>query len=108
MDFDPLVKAVLRQRALLEEQIVALRQEASVAVRAAAEQRLASARGTVRRLRAEFERSKHRVAEFSARFAEHEALDAELADMEASHRQVRDRLLQRETNAARCHKSRGA
>ena len=101
MDFDPLVKAVLRQRALLEEQIVALRQEASVAVRAAAEQRLASARGTVRGLRAEFERSKHRVAEFSARFAEHEALDAELADMEASHRQVRDRLLQRETNAAR-------
>ena len=99
MELDPNIKAVLRQRALVEERIAALRREASASVLAAAEQRLASTRQSVIGLKNEFERSKRRIAEFSARFAEHTALVEELAEMEATHRQARDRLLRREVNA---------
>ncbi len=99
IELAPEIQTVLRQRTLVEERIATLRQEASAFVLTAAEQRLASARQSVAAMRDELKGSKRNVAEFSARFAEHEALVAELAEMEAAHRQVRDRILKREVNA---------
>lgn len=101
MELDPNMMAVLRQRALVEEQIAALREEATASVLASAEQDLASARQSVDALLDEFERSKRQTSVFSARFAEHEALVKELAEIESAHRQASDRLLLREVDADR-------
>lgn len=97
---DPDIQAIYRQRKLVEESISELRQEASVATLAAAEQRLASARVAVWGLRNEFEQSKRQTRKFSARFAEHEALVEELAEMEATLRRNLARQLRREVDSS--------
>ena len=101
MDIDPNIQAVLRQRDLIREQIADLREEAARTVLAAAEQRAASARVAVIGLEVEYEGSKRQIAEFSTRFAEHEALVSELEEMEIAYRQAKDKLLRREVNAER-------
>jgi succinoglycan biosynthesis transport protein ExoP len=101
MELDPMIKAITRQRTLVEGRIAELRKEASATVLAAAEQRLASARRSVAGLAAEFNQSKARISEFSARFSEHKALVDELAEMETTHRQAGNRLMRREVNDQR-------
>jgi uncharacterized protein involved in exopolysaccharide biosynthesis len=101
MELDPNMMAVVRQRDQVEQQIAALREEATASALAAAEQDLASAGQSVDALLDEFERSKRQISEFSARFAEHEALVTQLAEIEAAHRQASDRLLRREVDADR-------
>ncbi len=98
IDLDTDIQAIYRQRSLVEERIEDLRERASALVLTTAEQELASARQTTRGLRDELASSKHRIAEFSTRFAEHEALVAELKEMETAHAQLRTKLLRREVN----------
>ena len=98
IDLDTDIQAVFRQRTLVEERIVELRERASAVVLNTAEQSLAGARQTVKGLRNELASSKHRIAEFSTRFAEHQALVGELKEMEKAHAQLRTKLLRREVN----------
>ena len=101
MEIDPRIKAVVRQLRDVEGRIAALREEAAVAALAASERRFAGARHAVQGLNEEFEESKSRTAEFSARFAEHKTLTTDLAEMEATQRQVRDQLLRRQVQSER-------
>ncbi len=65
-----------------------------------AEQDYASARQAVEETKRQLEQHKHLAAEFSARFAEHEARVEELKQMETRQREFQDRITQLEVKQA--------
>ena len=101
MSVDPQIKGLVRKRDLLEEQIRNKRREGEQSALAGAEQDVASARQTVASLQRQLDEQKQQVMEFTTRFAEHEALQEELLQLETAYREVQDRQLQLQVNAGR-------
>ena len=100
-ELDPDIKSVYRQFESIEQRIAALRQEARASMVSEAEQRFASASQSVLSLARELEQSKQTVADFTSRFAEHEALTEELGQIELAYREVKDRQVRREVDQRR-------
>lgn len=98
MAIDPNIMAVVRQLKIVEQKILEVRQEARDSVLAKAEQEFASATQSARDLAVELERSKQKVSEFTTRFAEHEALTEELAQMELMYLEVKERQMRRQVD----------
>jgi succinoglycan biosynthesis transport protein ExoP len=98
MSADPKIKGLVRKRDLLEEQIRSKRLEGQQTALADAERDVASAGQAVASLQQQLDAQQQQVMEFTTRFAEHEALQEELLQIEALHREAQDRLLQLQVN----------
>jgi integrase len=94
MSVDPKIKGLQRKRELLEQEIRNKRHEGQQATLAGAEQDYASARQAVASLRRQLDEHKQQTMEFTTRFAEHEALQEELLQLETAYREVQDQQLQ--------------
>ena len=99
MSADPQIKALVRKRDLLEKQIRNKREEGRQTALATAEQEVASTRQQVASLQRQLDEHKQQVMEFTTRFAEHEALQEELLQLETAYREAQDRQLQMQVNA---------
>lgn len=98
MALDPNIQALMRNLDLVEEKIGIKRREGQRTAVAEAEQALSSARQQVDNLQRQLTDYKQTVQDFTSRFAEHAALQEELAQLESASRQVRERLVQMEVN----------
>jgi len=101
MSVDPKIKGLVRKQELLQQEIRNKRREGQQAALAQAEQDYASARQSVASLQRQLDEHKQQVMEFTTRFAEHEALQEELLQLETVYREVQDRQLQIQVNARR-------
>jgi succinoglycan biosynthesis transport protein ExoP len=101
MSVDPQIKALVRKRELLEAKIRNNRRESKQIALAGAEQDLASARQAVASLQRQLDEQKQQVMEFTTRFAEHEALQEELLQLETASRETQDQQLQLQVNKRR-------
>ena len=99
MSADPQIKALVRKRDLLEEQIRNKRLEGQQTAQASAEQEVASTRQRVASLQQQLDEHKQHVMDFTTRFAEHESLQEELLQLETVYREAQDRQLQMQVNA---------
>jgi uncharacterized protein involved in exopolysaccharide biosynthesis len=88
MSVDPKIKGLVRKRDLLEQEIRNKRREGRQNTLASAEQVVASARQAVAILRRQLDEHKQQVMDFTTRFAEHEALQEELLQLETAYREV--------------------
>lgn len=98
MALDPKIVALTRNLESIGEQIQLKLREGQRTAVAEAEQTLSSARYTVSNLQQQLATYKQTVQDFTTRFAEHEALREELAQLEELDRQVKERLVQMEVN----------
>jgi uncharacterized protein involved in exopolysaccharide biosynthesis len=98
MSMDPRIAALARKKKLLEDEINKKRQEGGEIALAEAQQDLASARQSVSSIQQQLDEQKQKVMEFTARFAEHEALQEELLLLETQYRDVQQRQVQIEVN----------
>lgn len=98
MALDPNIQALMRNLDLVEEKIRIKRREGQQTAVAEAEQTLSSARQRVENLQHQLTDYKQTVQDFTTRFAEHAALQEELAQLESASRQVKERLVQMEVN----------
>ena len=101
MAIDPKIKGLVRKRDLLDAAIQKKRSAGQQLALAEAEQNLATAHQSVLSLQAQLDEQKQQVMEFTTRFAEHEALQEELLQFEASYREVQNRQLQNQVNYKR-------
>jgi uncharacterized protein involved in exopolysaccharide biosynthesis len=92
MGIHPEVQALRKRLAQVEERIRQRRVDSAAAAIAEAEQNAASAAETLARLRQKLDEEKQKAALFESRFAEHQALGQELADLEGRLREARTRL----------------
>jgi succinoglycan biosynthesis transport protein ExoP len=99
MSADPQIRALVKKRDLLEEQIRNKRREGQQSALATAEQDVASTRQRVTSLQQQLDEHKQEVMEFTTRFAEHEALQEELLQLETVYREAQDRQLAMQVNA---------
>ncbi|PKM11928.1 MAG: integrase [Gammaproteobacteria bacterium HGW-Gammaproteobacteria-3] len=100
MALQPQLKYIPREIKNLEHQIEQMRDYGKNIVQTDAEQNYEAARQAVQQIRLQLEEHKQQAAEFSARFAEHETLQTDLAGLEAIYRQTQERLVQIETQNA--------
>jgi uncharacterized protein involved in exopolysaccharide biosynthesis len=96
MELDPNIKALQRNLAKTEDDLRSKRREAQQAALTESEQELASARQASGTLQQQLDEYKQTVATFTARFAEHSALQEELGELEQLYRDVQQRLVQTE------------
>jgi len=101
MTIDPKIKGLVRKRDLLEKEIQKKRSAGQQLVLAEAEQNLATAHQSVLSLQAQLDEQKQQVLEFTTRFAEHEALQEELLQLETVYREVQNRQLQNQVDHKR-------
>jgi succinoglycan biosynthesis transport protein ExoP len=101
MSIDPRIKRLVRNRDSLREEIDEKQATGQRRVLAKAEQDLANAQRALRSLPARRDEQKQQVMEFTTRFAEHEALQQELLQLEAVYRDVQNRQLQNQVNLKR-------
>ena len=90
---NPNVNTTKRQIAMLRDKITAKTREAEEAALSEAEQAVSSSNQSVVELQRQLDEHRSLVSNFSARFAEYEALQQELAQLETVHRETQDRLL---------------
>ena len=98
MSIDPGIDALIKKRKLLENKINRKRQEGGEIALAEAQQDLDSARQSVSSIQQQLDEQKQKVMEFTARFAEHEALKEELLLLETQYRNVQQRQVQIEVD----------
>jgi uncharacterized protein involved in exopolysaccharide biosynthesis len=98
MSVDPQIKGLVRKRDMLEEQIRSKRMEGQQTALAEAERDVASSRQAVASLSRQLDEQQQQVMDFTTRFAEHEALQEELLQLETLYREVQDRQLQLQVN----------
>ncbi|MDH3980377.1 MAG: hypothetical protein OEU91_07705, partial [Gammaproteobacteria bacterium] len=98
MSVDPKIKGLQRKRELLEQEIRNKRDEGQQKALAVAEQDYASARQAVLSLRRQLDDHKQQTMDFNTRFAEHEAMQEELLQLETTYREVQDHQLQMQVN----------
>lgn len=96
MELNANVVAVKRNLQRVEEDIRQRRRQAQQAALAEAEQQYRGAREQSAKLRKQYDDYKRTVAEFTARFTEHEALQEELTELEQLYREVQQRLVKTE------------
>jgi len=101
MSVDPKIKGLVRKRELLEQEIRNKHREGKQAALAEAEQDLASAQQAVANLQRQLDESKQQAMDFTTRFAEHEALQGELLQLETAYREVQEQQLQMQVNTRR-------
>lgn len=93
LEFDPNARALKSRIANLEQQLESERQKSQQASLASAKEELASAQAATRRLRQQLVEDKASVQSFSRRFAEFQAMQAELQGLEKMRLEARQRLL---------------
>lgn len=98
MSVDPEIKGLVRKRELLEQEISNKHREGRQAALAEAEQDLASAQQAVASLQRQLDEHRQQAMDFTTRFAEHEALQSELLQLETAYRSVQDQQLQMQVN----------
>ena len=98
MSIDPGIAALVKKKKLLEDKINRKRREGGEITLAEAQQDLASARQSVSSIQQQLDEQKQKVMEFTARFAEHEALQEELLQLETQYRTVQQRQLEIEVD----------
>ncbi len=96
MALDANIKAAKRNLERVEQEIELKRRQAQQAALSEAEQALGSAREAAANLRRQMEEYKQTVSVFTARFAEHEALQQDLLELEQLNREVQQRVVQTE------------
>lgn len=101
MSADPKIRGLVRKRELLEQEIRNKRREGQQIALAGAEQDYASARQAVVSLQRQLDEHNQQAMDFTTRFAEHEALQEELLQLETVYREVQDNQLQMQVNARR-------
>ena len=101
MSIDPKIKGLVRKRDMLVEAIANKKIAGQQIALAGAEQDLATAHQSVLGLQAQLEEQKQQVMEFTTRFAEHEALQEELLQLETLYREVQGRQLQNQVDHKR-------
>ncbi len=103
MSVDPKIKGLVNKRDLLLQEIRNKRREGRQTSLAAAEQDVASSRQAVASIQRQLDEHKQLVMNFTTRFAEHEALQEELLQLETAYREAQDRQLQIQVNARRLY-----
>jgi uncharacterized protein involved in exopolysaccharide biosynthesis len=98
MSMDPRIAVLVKKKKLLENKISKKRREGGDIALAEAQQDLTSARQSVESIQQQLDEQKQKVMEFTARFAEHEALQEELLLLETQYRNVQQRQVQIEVN----------
>jgi succinoglycan biosynthesis transport protein ExoP len=98
MSIDPGIAALDRKKKMLEDQIRRKRSEGEDLALAQAQQDLAAARQSVASIQQQLDEQKKVVMEFTTRFAEHEALQEELVQLETQYREVQQRQVQMDVN----------
>ncbi len=93
LELDPNARALKSRIANLEQQLENERQKSQQVSLASAKEELASAQGATRRLRQQLAEDKASVQSFSRRFAEFQAMQAELQGLEKMRLEARQRLL---------------
>jgi integrase len=101
MSADPKIKALVRKRDLLEDKIRTNREQARKTALAEAEQQVVSTEQTVAALQRQLDEQKQEVMAFTTLFAEHEALQEELQQLETAYRKLQDQQLQLQVNKRR-------
>ncbi len=101
MAIDPKIKGLVRKRDMLAGEIAAKQTAGQQITLAAAEQDMATAHESVLRLQAQLDEQQHLVMEFTTRFAEHEALQEELLQLETLYREVQNRQLKNQVDHKR-------
>jgi uncharacterized protein involved in exopolysaccharide biosynthesis len=101
MSADPKIKALVRKRDLLEDKIRSNREQARKTALAEAEQEVVSTEQTVATLQRQLDEQKQEVMAFTTLFAEHEALQEELQQLETAYRKLQDQQLQLQVNKRR-------
>jgi len=94
LQLDPKLQVIPGQLAELERKIREERDSGRKIVATDAEQEYAAARQTVQELNRQLEEHKQKASEFTARFAEHEALQEDLLRLEELYRDIEERLVQ--------------
>ena len=98
MKLNASVQAVKRNLEKTEEEILTKRAEAQQAALAEASRAFQGAQEQAAKLRVQYAEYKKTVAEFTARFAEHGALQEELTELEQLYRDVQQRLVKTEVS----------
>ena len=94
MSIDPRITALVRKKNQLEEEIGKKRREAGDIALAEAQQEYASARLAISSIQRQLDDQKLKVTEFTTRFAEQEALQEELLQLETQYRMVQQRQVE--------------
>lgn len=97
MALTPSLKVIPEKLAALEKEILNMRQKGQATVLTDARQEYAAAQQTARIIQQQLEDHRQKAAEFTSRFAEHEALKNDLEALEQLYRDTQDRLVQIET-----------
>lgn len=97
MALTPSLKVIPEKLAALEKEIFTMRQKGQATVLTDARQEYAAAQQTARVIQQQLEDHRQKAAEFTSRFAEHEALKNDLEALEQLYRDTQDRLVQIET-----------
>ncbi|SDG89443.1 integrase [Nitrosomonas sp. Nm132] len=100
MALTPSLKVIPEKLANLQAEIERMRKTGQDIVISEAEQEYVAARQTTQAVREQLEEHRRKAAEFTARFAEHEALKNDLEGMEKLFREAQERLVQIETKYA--------
>ncbi|SFK46277.1 Uncharacterized protein involved in exopolysaccharide biosynthesis [Nitrosomonas aestuarii] len=100
LELSPTLKVIPEQLASLEGEIKRMRQSGQTIVQSDAQQEYAAAKQAGSELRKQLDEHKKKATKFSARFAEHAALQADLEGLEALYRDTQDRLAQVEARYA--------
>jgi uncharacterized protein involved in exopolysaccharide biosynthesis len=99
LQVEPKAIALRERLAVVEQDLRSKRAEIQAVAQAEAEQTLAGASQRVASLSAQIAEIKGQTADFSARFEEHEALQADLAELELRARETKTRLVNAEVNS---------
>ena len=91
---DPEMEVLPGQLEKLERKIREQRDNGRDIVTTSAQQEYAAARQSARELRRQLDKHKQKATEFTARFAEHEALQEDLTSLEELYRETGERLVQ--------------
>lgn len=94
MALTPSLKVIPEKLANLQAEIDRMRKTGQAIVVSEAEQAYAAARQATQAVREQLDEHRQKAAEFTARFAEHDALKSDLEGMEQLFRETRERLVQ--------------
>jgi len=97
MALTPSLKVIPEKLAALEKEILTMRQKGQATVLTDAQQEYAAARQTASVIQQQLKDHRQQAAEFTSRFAEHDALKNDLEALEQLYRDTQDRLAQIET-----------
>ncbi len=100
LNLSPTLKVIPDQLEALEKEIKHMRQQGQIIVQSNAQQEYAAAQQTANEIRQQLKIHKNTATQFTAHFAEHEALKEDLVALEARYRDTQDRMTQLETQYA--------